>query len=135
MVRGSVDVPVDTETPYFHSSGLGALCAVAEDEIRGSSSHSPPMQVLSDVLWNGTQAKPAQTCQLTAQSTSEQDAAVTAQLSCPLAQLHGCPWRTCSTLLSSRAVFPVRVSPGLYHFQFPLLNLGVGEPTSFQNLI
>lgn len=35
MVRGTVDVPVDTESSHCHSSRLGALCAVAEDEIRG----------------------------------------------------------------------------------------------------
>lgn len=59
MVRGSVDVPVDTETPHCHNSGLGALYGVAQAEIRGRSSHSPPMQVLSDALWNGTQHKSA----------------------------------------------------------------------------
>lgn len=59
MVRGSVDVPIDSETPHCHHSGLGALYAVAQAEIRGSSSHSPLMQVLSDALWNGTQHKSA----------------------------------------------------------------------------
>lgn len=113
MVRGSVDVPVDTETPHYHSSGLGALCAVAQGEIRGSSSRSPTMQVLSDILWKGTQAKPAQKCELTPWSIPEQDAAMTAQLSHPLAQLHSCAGRTCSAPLSSRAVFPGCVSPGL----------------------
>lgn len=78
MVRGGVDIPVDTGTPHCHNSGLGAVCAVAQGEIRGSSSHSPLMQMLSDVLWNGTQAKPAQTCQMTAWSVSEQDASMSA---------------------------------------------------------
>lgn len=54
-----MDVPIDSETPHCHHSGLGALYAVAQAEIRGSSSHSPLMQVLSDALWNGTQHKSA----------------------------------------------------------------------------
>lgn len=86
-------------------------------------------------IWCLVEWDPAQICQLTAWSISEQYAAMTAQLSHPLAQLHGYPGRTCSALLSSRAVFPACVSPGLQHLQFPLLNLGVGEPNSFQNVI
>lgn len=81
MVRGGVDIPVDTGTPHCHNSELGAVCAVAQGEIRGSSSHCPLMQMLSDVLWNGTQAKPAQTCQMTAWSVSEQDASMSANFS------------------------------------------------------
>lgn len=80
MARGYVVVLVNTETPQHHTSGLGAFFATEQAEIGGNSSHSPPMQVSSAVLWKGTQAKQSQTCQLTAQAMSEQDAAVPAQM-------------------------------------------------------
>lgn len=135
MARGCVVVAVNTETPQPHASGLWALSAVEQAEIGGSSSHSPPMPISSAVLWKGTQPKQAQTCQLTTRGMSEQDAAVTAQMSHPLAQLSYCPGRKHSALLSMVAVFPARVSPSLYHLLFPLLNPGTGEQTSLQSVI
>lgn len=135
MARGCVAVLVNTETLQCHTSGRGALYPIEQAETGGSSPHSPPMQVSSAVLWKTTEAKKTQTCQLTTQAMSEQDAAVTAQTSHPLAQHSYSPGRKHSALLSSIAVFLSHLSPGLYHLLFPLLNPGAGEPTSLQSVI
>lgn len=100
---------VNTETHHCHTAGLGALCAVEQAEVRGSSSRSPQMQVSSAMLPKGTLARRAQTCQLTARGTSAWEAAVTDVSPSGTAQL--LPREKMQYSADSIAVFPACISP------------------------
>lgn len=100
---------VNTDTHHCHTTGLGALCAVDQAEIRGSSSHSPQVQVISAMLPKGTPARQAQSCQLTTRGMSEWEAAVADVSPSGTSQL--LPREKTQHSADSIAVFPARISP------------------------